>query len=272
MTHICVGKLNIISSDNGLSPGKRQAIIWTNAGILFIWHLWTNFIEILIRIQIFSFQKCTWNVVCEMASILSRPQCDNWPGASDITLRVMGIYGYCYHSKMQVSADSIHIYLSKKYIQYSCCHAWSCLVTVECCSGANETAIYNMYGLTEVHRRGTKNQGYDQRILRILSKVTTDNINCISYSLLYRGCMIYLLETQWYGRGLVCLLWVLEMTERYWVPCNRYDQWSHLHGEESSRGHCDNRSCVADYSIKLTKVLQSFLWNQSAWFKVACQM
>ena len=26
----------IIGSDNGLSPGRRQAIIWTNAGILLI--------------------------------------------------------------------------------------------------------------------------------------------------------------------------------------------------------------------------------------------
>ena len=33
VTHICVGKLIIIGSDNGLSPGRRQAIIWTNAGI-----------------------------------------------------------------------------------------------------------------------------------------------------------------------------------------------------------------------------------------------
>ena len=27
VTHICVGKLTIIGSDNGLSPGRRQAII-----------------------------------------------------------------------------------------------------------------------------------------------------------------------------------------------------------------------------------------------------
>ena len=31
--HKCVSKLTIIGSDNGLSPGRRQAIIWTNAGI-----------------------------------------------------------------------------------------------------------------------------------------------------------------------------------------------------------------------------------------------
>ena len=28
--HICVSKLTIIGSDNGLSPGRHQAIIWTN--------------------------------------------------------------------------------------------------------------------------------------------------------------------------------------------------------------------------------------------------
>ena len=31
VTHICLGKLAIIGSNNGLSPGGRQAIIWTNA-------------------------------------------------------------------------------------------------------------------------------------------------------------------------------------------------------------------------------------------------
>ena len=34
MTHICVSKLTIIGSDNGLSPGRGQAVIWTCAGIL----------------------------------------------------------------------------------------------------------------------------------------------------------------------------------------------------------------------------------------------
>ena len=57
VTHICIGKLTIIGSDNGLSPERRQAIIWTNAGILLIGPLGTNFSEILIGIQIFSFKK-----------------------------------------------------------------------------------------------------------------------------------------------------------------------------------------------------------------------
>ena len=47
---MCVGKLTIIGSDSGLSPGRRQAIIWANAGILLIGHLGINFSEILIDI------------------------------------------------------------------------------------------------------------------------------------------------------------------------------------------------------------------------------
>ena len=57
MTHICVSKLPIIASDNGLSPGRRQAIIGNNSGILSIGLLRTNFSEILIKILTFSFKK-----------------------------------------------------------------------------------------------------------------------------------------------------------------------------------------------------------------------
>ena len=34
--YICVSKYTIIGSDNGLSPSRRQAIIWTNADISLI--------------------------------------------------------------------------------------------------------------------------------------------------------------------------------------------------------------------------------------------
>ena len=57
VTHICVGKITIIASDNGLSPERRQAIIWTNAGLLSIGTLRTYFSEILIKIQQFSLKK-----------------------------------------------------------------------------------------------------------------------------------------------------------------------------------------------------------------------
>ena len=75
VTHICVSKLSIIGSDNGLSPGWRQAIIWTNAGILLIRPLGINFSEIWIGIQTFSINEIQLkNIVCEMASILALPQ------------------------------------------------------------------------------------------------------------------------------------------------------------------------------------------------------
>ena len=46
-----------IDSDNGLSPGRCQAIIWTNAGIFLIGPFGTKFNEILIEIWMFSFNK-----------------------------------------------------------------------------------------------------------------------------------------------------------------------------------------------------------------------
>ena len=71
VTHICVGKLTIIGSDNGLSPERRQAIIWNNAGILFIGPSWTNFSEILIEIHTFSFKK----MHLKISSVKWRPFC-----------------------------------------------------------------------------------------------------------------------------------------------------------------------------------------------------
>ena len=71
MTHICVSKLAIIGSGNGLSPGRRQAIIWTNAGLLLVGHLGTNFSEMLIDILTFSFKKMRLKV----SSAKRRPFC-----------------------------------------------------------------------------------------------------------------------------------------------------------------------------------------------------
>ena len=71
VTHICVNRLTIIGSDNGLPPDRRQAIIWTNAGILLIGPLGTNFGEILIEILIFSFKK----MHLKMSSVKRRPFC-----------------------------------------------------------------------------------------------------------------------------------------------------------------------------------------------------
>ena len=69
--HICICKLTVIGSDNGLSPDRRQAITWTNAGLLLIGPLGTNFSEILIEILSFSFKKRRLNV----SSAKRRPFC-----------------------------------------------------------------------------------------------------------------------------------------------------------------------------------------------------
>ena len=47
----------LVGSDNALSPGQCQAIIWTSDGIFSIWTLGTNFSEILREIQTFSLRK-----------------------------------------------------------------------------------------------------------------------------------------------------------------------------------------------------------------------
>ena len=61
----------IIDSDNGLSPARRQSIIWINAGKLLIGPLGTDFSEILIWIQTFSFKKMRLKV----SSAKWRPFC-----------------------------------------------------------------------------------------------------------------------------------------------------------------------------------------------------
>ena len=71
VTHICVSKLTIIGLDNGLAPERRQTIIWSNDGILLMGPLGTNFSEILIGIQIFSFKK----MHLKMSSAKWRPFC-----------------------------------------------------------------------------------------------------------------------------------------------------------------------------------------------------
>ena len=76
VTHICVGTLTIIGSDNGLSPERRLAIIWTNARILFIGP-WGNKLQWNFNrnSNIFIEENTFENVVCEMLFISSRPQC-----------------------------------------------------------------------------------------------------------------------------------------------------------------------------------------------------
>ena len=102
VTYICVSKLTIIGSDNGLSPDQHQAIIWTNAGILLIGTIGTNFSESLIEIRIFSFKKmglkvssAKWRLFCLGFNEL--------PYRWRVPLRWhMELYQFCYFVKPRV--------------------------------------------------------------------------------------------------------------------------------------------------------------------------
>ena len=91
--HICLSKLNIIGSDNGLLPGQRQAIIWTNAGILLIGPLGTNFSKIDRNSNISIEENSFENVVCGKAAILSPPQCVNTALYYAINISVTNLVG-----------------------------------------------------------------------------------------------------------------------------------------------------------------------------------
>ena len=122
MTHICVGKPTITGSDNGLSPGRRHAIIWTNAGILLIGPLGTNFSEMLSEIQTFSLKK----IRLKMSSAKCYPFCLGLNELIDIhwldhctvtlgTLLTRLIFFMCiltlYHTKLYCPVGIYFIYL-----------------------------------------------------------------------------------------------------------------------------------------------------------------
>ena len=73
VTHICVSDLISIGSDSGLSPGRRQAIIRTNAVILLLRPLGTMWIFSR-NSNIFIQENAFESVICEKAAILFRSQ------------------------------------------------------------------------------------------------------------------------------------------------------------------------------------------------------
>ena len=95
--HICVSRLTIITSDNGLLPGRRQAIIWTNAGILLIWPLGTNFREILIKIHTFSLMKMHF----KMLPAKWQPFCLSLNEFCASSLRIMSPWWFVQHLWVQ---------------------------------------------------------------------------------------------------------------------------------------------------------------------------
>ena len=117
MTHICISTI-ISGSDNGLSPGRRQAIIWTNAEILLIAPLGINLNEIVIEINTFSLKKMhlkmsswKWRQFC-LTSMWSKKQGHGWVITSHTYPLIKNISSFrvfctwftlCFVVKIQVS-------------------------------------------------------------------------------------------------------------------------------------------------------------------------
>ena len=112
VTHIYVSKLTIIGSDNGLSPGGRQAIIWTNDGILLVRDLGTNFSEILIEIQTFSF----WKNHLKVSSAKWRPFC------LSLNESILNKNRKRVNSAMFVNATQKHFWFYFSHREFFCVH------------------------------------------------------------------------------------------------------------------------------------------------------
>ena len=145
VTHICVSKLTNIGPDNGLSPGRRQAIIWTNDGILLIGPLGTNFSEILIEIYIFSFKK----MHLKMSSAKCRPFC---LGLNVLNISPMwGAFGHTSYS--QPPPHTSPSILKKMDCVLTVLH-WSCYYV---CSTGSEIAGSHVITNPPMPRPNTKN-------------------------------------------------------------------------------------------------------------------
>ena len=121
----------IIGSDNGLSPGRRQAIIWTNDVILLIGHLGTNFNDFFfIKIKTFSLTNLYLKVSsAKVVAILTWPQCVNG-SAWDLMWLETGSVTCCINNEL--ASNSLHPhcdYTSKGRI---------------CVSGIKHTSTFNL--------------------------------------------------------------------------------------------------------------------------------
>ena len=118
VTHVCVSNLVIIGSDKGLSSCRRQAIIWTNAGILLIRTSGTNLSEILSEINTFSSKdmhlkissgKC--QTFCLGLNVLMKTSCHfnatQWHGIQFCALEwIVHIMKYIYWTMTSVTFET----------------------------------------------------------------------------------------------------------------------------------------------------------------------
>ena len=191
MTHICVGNPTNIDSDNGLSPGRRQAIIWTNAGLLLIGPLGTNFSEILSEIRSFSFKKTH----LKMSSAKWR--------LSRLGLNVLTVKSYfapmhtLHISSSRVSYNSVLIYLQKveSVLSGPDQNLYHCeiLVTNAKQAGTFDDVIQRTAGACNVVRHRIPELKLEFSV-NLMGKVRTYSISTfVSHIMSYRPCLLFYL-------------------------------------------------------------------------------
>ena len=122
VTHICVSKLTIIGSDNGLSPGRRPShylnqcwdIVNQTLRNKLQWNVDRNS-------NIFIHENAFENVVCQMASILSRPQgVKQWISLAGLGLAVPYSNVIWYHIQHSNDVVECHNILTKGWDVITC--------------------------------------------------------------------------------------------------------------------------------------------------------
>ena len=144
VTHICVSNIIIIGSENGLSPFRCQAIIWTNGGILLIRRSGTYLSEMVIKSHTFSFKKMhlkmssgKWRPSCLCLKVLNNGKCiETVPYDVDICHLILihaiaKIHLFCSQLTSQSVCQSISIRLSASYLSMDPCiyfYVWCTLL------------------------------------------------------------------------------------------------------------------------------------------------
>ena len=116
--HICISNLTIIGSDNGLLPGRRQAIIGTNAGNIADMSLRNKHQWNVNRNSCISPKKCVWK--CRLVAILSRPQCVEDPNLNKLPQVIRSLTNF--QNPLDSGSDGEHV------LSNSCSFDGSCLV------------------------------------------------------------------------------------------------------------------------------------------------
>ena len=145
VTHM-VRKLAKVGSDNGLSPNRRQAIIWTSVILLLIGSLGTSFRKIWIKIQQFSYKKINlkmlsakWQPFCLSLNVMllllsmKRGSFKCWMHFLSLHWRVRLAFDLVRLLKMKYNWKCMPNHLTKFCVSYKLCMRFWFVVVISSC-------------------------------------------------------------------------------------------------------------------------------------------